>query len=149
MPLVFWLTLAGLAVLPDVDVLAFRLGIPYEAPWGHRGFFHSLLFGLIVGGTAGLVLRIPLQVHGWALCALCITVAVSHTLLDACTNGGLGVALLAPFDQRRIFFPWRPIQVSPIGAHFFSLAGLAALTSEVLWVWLPLAAALVIARLCR
>ncbi len=26
------------SILPDLDVLAFKLGIPYEAMLGHRGF---------------------------------------------------------------------------------------------------------------
>jgi inner membrane protein len=61
-----------------------------------------------------------------------------HPLLDACTNGGLGVALAWPLDSRRFFFPWRPIQVSPIGARFFSAHGWQAIQSELLWVWLPI-----------
>ena len=35
---------SALALLPDADVIAFKLGIPYSAPWGHRGATHSLLF---------------------------------------------------------------------------------------------------------
>lgn len=31
-----------LSVLPDLDVLTFRLGIPYGRMLGHRGFSHSL-----------------------------------------------------------------------------------------------------------
>lgn len=32
------------------------------------------------------------------------------------TNGGLGTALSAPFDNTSYFFSWRPIMVSPISA---------------------------------
>jgi inner membrane protein len=32
------------AIVPDLDVIAFSLGIPYAHPLGHRGFSHSLLF---------------------------------------------------------------------------------------------------------
>ena len=32
------------AVAPDLDVLAFRFGIPYEHALGHRGFTHSIPF---------------------------------------------------------------------------------------------------------
>jgi inner membrane protein len=54
------------------------------------------------------------------------------------TNGGLGVAFFAPFQNDRYFFPWRPIQVSPIGvASFFSEWGLRVVRSELQWVWLP------------
>lgn len=31
---------ALLAVLPDLDVISFGLGIPYGAKLGHRGFSH-------------------------------------------------------------------------------------------------------------
>jgi inner membrane protein len=62
----------------------------------------------------------------------------SHSVLDALTNGGLGVALLAPFDSTRYFFPVRPIQVWPIGVgRFSSERCLAALRSELVWVSLP------------
>ncbi len=63
------------------------------------------------------------------------------------TNGGLGVAFFAPFDNTRYFFPWRPIQVSPIGAKaFFSAAGWRVIKSELIWVWLPSIAVIVFAR---
>ena len=63
---------------------------------------------------------------------------LSHGLLDMLTNGGLGVALFAPFDNGRYFFPYRPVEVSPLGVtNFFSRRGLHVLTSERQWVWLP------------
>jgi inner membrane protein len=59
-------------------------------------------------------------------------------VLDAFTDGGLGVALLAPFDERRCFAPLRPIAVSPIGVGaFLSARGPAVLWSERLWIWRP------------
>jgi inner membrane protein len=62
----------------------------------------------------------------------------SHGLLDALTNGGLGIALFAPFDNSRYFFPVTPIQVSPIGIRsFLRDRGFSVLASEVPWVWLP------------
>jgi len=64
--------------------------------------------------------------------------AASHGLLDALTNGGLGVAFFSPFDNDRFFLPWRPIEVSPIvPARFFSARGLSVLASEFLWIWIP------------
>jgi inner membrane protein len=57
------------------------------------------------------------------------------------TNGGLGVAVLGPFDWGRYCFPFRPLAVSPIGVgRFFSARGLEVLRSEALWVGLPSAA---------
>ncbi|MBK7572791.1 MAG: metal-dependent hydrolase [Bacteroidetes bacterium] len=35
------------AIFPDVDVLSFHYGIPYDSFWGHRGFIHSILFALL------------------------------------------------------------------------------------------------------
>jgi inner membrane protein len=56
------------------------------------------------------------------------------------TNGGLGVAFFAPFDDARYFLPWRPIPVSPISAsRFFGERGLAIMRAEVLLIWLPAA----------
>ena len=60
-------------------------------------------------------------------------------LSAACVTGL--VALLAPFDERRVFLPFRPIAVSPIGVGaFFSARGLAVIESELVWVWMPFAA---------
>ena len=54
----------------------------------------------------------------------------SHGVLDALTDGGSGVAFLAPFDDTRYFFPWRPIRVSPFWGGFFTPRGLETVTSE-------------------
>lgn len=62
---------------------------------------------------------------------------MSHPLLDALTDGGLGVAFFSPFSNERYFFPWTPIRVSPIGGSFFSARGIETLRSELVWVWGP------------
>lgn len=128
------------AMLPDADTLAFALGIPYADDFGHRGALHSLAFALLVAACTALAWRplrsTPLQAGVWTFAC-----AASHPLLDAMTSGGLGVALLWPFDTTRYFMPWRPIRVSPIGVGFFSARGLATLWSELRWGWLPLFAA--------
>jgi inner membrane protein len=62
----------------------------------------------------------------------------SHGVLDAMTNGGLGVAFFSPVDNRRYFLSWRPIRVSPIAfGRFFSQQGYLILKNELLWIWLP------------
>lgn len=121
------------AVLPDLDVISFALRIPYESHFGHRGFTHSIFFALIIAMLFTFFTRGP-SVVTFAFLFFC---AVSHALLDAMTNGGLGVAFFAPFSNTRYFFPWRPIRVSPIGIRFFSPRALAVLGSELLWIWLP------------
>ncbi|MDQ3280612.1 MAG: metal-dependent hydrolase [Acidobacteriota bacterium] len=131
-------------VLPDADVLSFALGIPYEHLLGHRGFTHSIVFALVVAAIATRVVAAREQRRAaFAFLFLC---AISHPLLDALTNGGLGVALFAPFSNHRYFFPWTPIRVSPIGAGFFSARGIETLRSEAVMVWLPVIAASVLAR---
>jgi inner membrane protein len=74
----------------------------------------------------------------------------SHGFLDAMTDGGLGVAFFAPFDNHRYFLPWTPIRVSPIGiGRFFTDRGFVVLQSELLWIWLPAALLAVSAWLFR
>ena len=74
----------------------------------------------------------------WCLVVYFFAVTASHPILDAMTNGGLGVAFFAPFDNSRYFLPWRPIEVSPIGVRaFFTLRGLTVLQSEFIWIWIP------------
>jgi inner membrane protein len=137
MRLVFWLTTVSLTMLPDLDVWAFRLGIPYEAPFGHRGITHSLLFALVAGCAAGLLLRRRLGGSWLDLSAFFFVATASHGFLDAFTNGGRGVGFFLPFDTTRYFMPWTPIQVSDIGLAFFGPRGWATLRSEIIWVWLP------------
>ncbi len=127
------------SMLPDVDVIAFRLGIPYSAELGHRGFTHSLVFALILAIVGGLGHRLLHARFAPAAGFLFLAVA-SHALLDALTNGGLGVALLWPFSSERFFAPFRPIQVAPISVRrLLSPRGLAVLASELEYVWLPCA----------
>jgi inner membrane protein len=74
------------------------------------------------------------------LSAYLFLATASHGILDALTNGGLGVAFFSPFYNGRYFFPWRPIRVSPISlGRFFSHQGYLVLKSELLWIWIPTA----------
>ena len=123
------------ACVPDLDVIGFRFGVQYGDLWGHRGLTHSLCFAALLAAL-GLIWMPGARLRAWAV--LFIATA-SHGLLDACTDGGLGVAFFAPFDITRYFFPYTPILVSPIGARFFSARGLAVLGSELYWIGLPCA----------
>lgn len=129
---------AVLAMLPDLDVIAFRLGIAYEAAWGHRGATHSLAIAAVL---AGLALALSRRWRNRAAALFLFASAASHGLLDCLTDGGKGVALYWPLFEDRLFAPWRPIRVSPIGAGFFTARGTETLLSEMRWVWLPSAAA--------
>ncbi|MCU1019048.1 metal-dependent hydrolase [Stenotrophomonas geniculata] len=191
-----WLLAAGVvaAMLPDADVLAFALHIPYADAFGHRGASHSLLFASVLAALAAVwaffgsgrpwsaphssgsrrpwsaphssgsrrpwsaVSRQPRLAPTQRGPTLASTVqaavfvficAASHPLLDAMTSGGLGVALAWPWSEQRFFAPWRPIRVSPFAPQFFSARGLATLLSELRWVWLPLATAVVAWKLIQ
>jgi inner membrane protein len=128
------------SVAPDLDVIGFKFGIHYGDFWGHRGFTHSLVFAAFLAGVVAVVLfrRGASGIGRSALFAYLFLATASHGVLDAMTNGGLGVAFFSPFDNRRYFLPWRPILVSPIAiTRFFSPRGYAILRSELLWIWLP------------
>lgn len=136
-PVRFWLLATACAVLPDADVLAFEFGIPYGSMFGHRGFTHSLAFAVSVGAAVALAFFRDAP-NRKALAAFFSLATASHAALDMLTNGGLGVALFAPFSGERYFFPFRPVEVSPIGVgEFFGERGLVVILSELLWVWLP------------
>ncbi len=135
----FWLISALCAIVPDFDVVGVAFGIRYGDMFGHRGFTHSIVFAVLFGGLVGVLVNKYLP-NGLSLTKLIIyfsLITFSHPLLDMLTNGGLGVALFAPFCGERYFFPWRPIEVSPIGAGFFSGRGIDVIISEVIWVWIP------------
>jgi inner membrane protein len=147
-----WLIGVLCSVIPDLDVIGFGFGIRYGDFWGHRGFSHSLLFAALLASFV-VVVAFRQAVPGlgrFALWTYFFLATASHGLLDAMTDGGLGVAFFSPFDNSRYFLPWRPIRVSPIGvARFFSHRGLEVVQSELLWIWLPAALLVVSAWLVR
>jgi inner membrane protein len=128
--------LSALALLPDADIIAFKLGIPYSAPWGHRGATHSLVFAaMVAAGVLGVARLLRLPPGRTAL--LTLLAVGSHGLLDALTDGGLGAALLWPFSNARLFAPVRPLPVAPIGAGMLSSRGLYVVAVEFI-AFLPL-----------
>ena len=139
---------AALAMLPDLDVLGLAVGWGLDHPLGHRGLSHSLaaaaaLATIAFVGSRGREAQPARAGPSWWVWAVLFVATASHGVLDALTNGGRGVAFLAPFVDTRWHFPVRPIEVSPIGVwSFFSRRGLQVLTNEVVWLWLPCVAAL-------
>jgi inner membrane protein len=128
------------AIAPDFDVVAFRLDIPYESEWGHRGFTHSIAFALfcavVITPFAPLLKarRLVIFLYLWVCMA-------SHGVMDALTNAGLGVAFFWPFSQERFFFPVQPVDASPISVRrFLDGRGLEILQTEIIWLWFPLVA---------
>jgi len=131
-PLAPMLGMAALSMLPDADVLAFSFGIPYDHPFGHRGATHSLAFAAGMAAVVGAAARRAGSRRAARIAAVVGLVVASHPVLDAMTTGGLGVALWWPVSDRRIFLPWRPIPVAPIGRGFLSARGLAVALTELL-----------------
>jgi inner membrane protein len=121
-----------LAMWPDVDVVAFAFGIPYGAPFGHRGATHSSLVALALGLAVYLRARGRSAAPGrtgW----LATAVALSHGWLDTMTfGGGLGCALLWPLSDARFWAPLRFIPVAPIGRELLSVPGISVMLVEVI-----------------
>jgi inner membrane protein len=141
LPKGFWFLSIVCPILPDADVLGFYFNISYHSFFGHRGFFHSPFFALLLSLlVVSLFLRdVRFFSKTWALfAAYFFVLTATHGLLDAFTSGGEGIALLSPFDRTRYFFPYTPIHVSPIGIReFFSEWGLRVILSEIKWIWCP------------
>jgi inner membrane protein len=139
-PLRYWLLGILCAEVPDFDVVGFWLGIPYESMLGHRGLSHSVLFAALFSWmVASWASRRNSVRHGrvWSYLFLA---TLSHGIMDALTDGGLGVAFFAPLDNTRYFFPFHPIRVSPLNPSLvMGPVGIAVLKSEALWVGLPCA----------
>jgi inner membrane protein len=132
------LAAAACAVAPDLDVIPFWLGMRWGHVLGHRGITHSLAFAAILAGVmTATAFRAPGRGRRGIWLVLFVATA-SHGVLDAMTDGGIGIAFFAPFHDGRYFLPWRPIPVSPISVgRFFSARGAAVLRAEILLVWLP------------
>lgn len=128
------------SMVPDVDAIGFRFGIRYGDFWGHRGFTHSILFAALLATMVLLLFfrRTSSPLSRVSIWSYLFQATALHGVLDAMTDGGLGVAFFSPYDTTRYFFAWRPIHVSPISIdRFFSARGLEILQSEVLWIWVP------------
>jgi len=126
------------SVFPDLDVISLNY-FDYSSPWGHRGVTHSFLFGSLLSTFITFLFfysvstREKVVMFFWFF-----AMHTSHCILDAMTNGGLGVGFFIPFDNGRYFLPIRPIPVSPLGVKsFFSQYGLKILLFEFLLILLP------------
>ena len=127
----------ALSILPDIDSVGFLFNVPYASFWGHRGFSHSIFFAALVSISCTVLFRFEPN-KPWMVFTYLFISCLSHSLLDAMTTGGLGVAFFSPFENSRYFFPFRPIKVSPINVHtFFQGKGLAVLKSETIWIGIP------------
>jgi inner membrane protein len=129
------LVFAGLALLPDADVLLVTLGACDNGVCGHRGASHSLPMAIAIGFVAGLLARRM----RWPVLRTMIatTIAVgSHALLDVLGAGGRGLPLLWPFTDHRFHSPIRIFPDAPRGLAFLSWPGFMNVAIEFA-VFLP------------
>ena len=154
MPVRFWILSVICTILPDLDVIAFSFGIPYGHFFGHRGFFHSPFFALCCSFILLCAFMREIKLFSrqwWKYWGYFSVLMASHGILDAFTNGGLGIALLSPFSNTRYFSPWTPIEVSAIGGISVLLTqrGMMVLLSEALLITLPLSVILLLSIIIR
>ncbi len=138
----FWILSIACSSLPDADVIGYRwLYIPYYDFFGHRGFFHSPFFAALLSILIVCTFyrkEVASSNQWWKYFLYFFILTASHGLLDAMTNGGLGIALLSPLTNNRYFLPWTPLEVSPLSIkRFLSPRGLTVLMSELIWIWVP------------
>jgi len=129
---------ASLTILPDIDVISFQLGIPYEHVLGHRGITHSIFFSVLTSLLVTVFFVRTLDRKFLLVWVYLFLSMASHGFLDALTNGGKGIAFFAPFNNERYFLPIRPLEVSTINlSRFLSSHGMNVLKSEFVWIWMP------------
>ena len=137
------------AVAPDLDWFVSLANIHRGHVLNHRGVAHSLFAAAALAAVVFLLAFRKEQRRGavW----LCLTVAaMSHGLLDACTAGGVGVALFMPFSDTRWACIWQPGHVAPLPMgreHTYTF--LASLLDEARWIGLPALAVGMGSRLLR
>ena len=135
-PRLVWVSGGVCAMIPDLDICGMAFDSKYADFWGHRGFTHSICFAAIL--ALCFTYTILFRRENKPMIAFYLFLATaSHGVLDAMTNGGLGIAFFSPFENSRYFFPFTPLQVSEIGLDFYQFSAIKVLLIEALWVWLP------------
>ncbi len=96
-----------IGIFPDFDFIpGLILGTPSRF---HHGFSHSLLFGIIIGTTAGLFIGWLKKQNWWRYAILFTAIYFSHLLADF-----LGVDTRFPYGEQ-LFWPfWQGYVISPV-----------------------------------
>ncbi|MEM7163593.1 MAG: metal-dependent hydrolase [Bacteroidota bacterium] len=139
------------AFFPDMDVFLHNFGVSYADMFGHRGFSHSIFFGLLWAGLMLLIFKKLREVSSFLILFLS---TISHGLIDTMTTGGHGIGLLIPFVNERYFAPdaLRVIEVSSMRiTRFFSNTDrlFEILKSEFIWIFVPCIILLSVIRILR
>jgi inner membrane protein len=83
----------------------------------------------------------------WFLAGYFFLLNASHGLLDTLTQGGFGIALLAPFDHTRYLAPVTLFQAAPLHlSGLFTPWGIRCIRDEFFMIWVPTLVVLVWAR---
>ncbi|WP_306589656.1 metal-dependent hydrolase [Geothrix sp. 21YS21S-4] len=131
-----WLLVTACAVAPDLDWFT-RFTPLAESHLAHRGLSHSLVAAAMLAAAAMLV-GFRSQLRSGRHWGCMTTAAFSHSLLDACTFGGTGVAMFLPFSEARYVCAWQPLFVSPIPLSGKLLDWLLfSLSTEAVWIGIP------------
>ena len=137
------------ALAPDLDWFMTFLKLSGRHVLNHRGVTHSLAAALLLA-LAVVLLAFRKEQRSSRLVLCMGACALSHCLLDACTLGGVGVAIFVPLTKVRFVCAWQPIQVGPIPLNLaLGWKFLAALWTEVLWIGLPAMVLLSTTRVLR
>ncbi len=127
---------AGLALLPDADVIMVAFWTSDRGVLGHRGASHSFPVALVIG----LLIAYVMQRHGWPVVrtAVMASAAVaSHAVLDLLGEGGRGLPVLWPFAEMRFHSPVRIFPDAPRWPATLSGPGITNIAIEML-VFSPL-----------
>jgi len=129
------------SIIPDIDVISENFGIIGEDKYdflAHRGFTHSILFGIIWSIIIIIVFHRKDVKKYYVLGLFYFICTCSHGVLDSMTNGGVGISFFFPINTDRYFLPIRVIEVSPLGiSSFFSEWGLEVLINEFKYIGIP------------
>lgn len=139
--------------IPDLDVVTYALEIRANEPLGHRGLFHSLPFALLVALVATAIVCRKLDKRSPAVRSIFVFLLAStaaHGLLDAVTQGEVGVALFAPFSDARLSSPVKLLAACPVGlTEYLGYFGLLSIANELLYAVIPVVLAVSIVRARR
>lgn len=138
------------AWLPDVDFATFAFEIRATDLLGHRGLSHSLVVaaGIALACALGFFRAQKIGSRAWwHVVAFLFFATASHGLVDAMTHADVGVALLAPLENGRHFFPFEIVPAYQLGtAGTLSQWGILGIANELFYVVLPLAIVVAIWR---
>ena len=133
--LIFFVVLC--TILPDIDMIGYKIGVPYDSFFGHRGFTHSLLFAFLIALSITIIFFKKETKKSITIFTIFFFSMVLHDLLDMLTTGGLGIMLFTPFYNERLFFPIRFIEVSAINGNILIYWFKNVLLNEIIFLLLP------------